>query len=196
VSEILLHPSLLFSAYIQGYFPLPDPDSGEIVWLRPDPRAVIPLNQFHCSRSLKRRLNRNEFTVSYDRDFRGVMEGCADRKESWITQDFFSGYGKLFEEGFAHSVEIWQQDRLVGGLYGVAINGAFFGESMFHRTTDASKAALFFLVSRLNALGFSLLEVQYLTSHLVTLGAIEISDRKYQRLLKAALLIETVWVRE
>jgi leucyl/phenylalanyl-tRNA--protein transferase len=176
-------------AYAQGYFPMPHPDSGEILWFRPDPRAILPLEGFHLSRSLKRSMRKSGFRVTFDTAFREVMESCADRPDTWITEEFFAAYGALFLQGFAHSVEIWMGDRLVGGVYGVTLGGAFFAESKFHRETDASKAALFHLVERLKARGFSLLEVQFLTEHLASLGAVEISDEEYQARLAQALAL-------
>ena len=170
-----------------GYFPMPEPDTGEIVFLRPDPRAILPLNGFHCSRSLKRVLNRRRFHISFDQAFEQVMKGCADREDTWITPDFLEGYCALFDRGIAHSLEVWDGTRLVGGVYGVAIGSAFFAESKFHLATDASKVGLYFLVEYLRASGFTLLEVQFLTPHLATLGAIEIADSEYLGLLKLAV---------
>jgi leucyl/phenylalanyl-tRNA---protein transferase len=193
VGEMVLKPDLLLSAYIQGFFPMPDPETGEIMWLKPEPRAIIPLEKFHCSRSLKRTLRRDVYSVSFDKAFRKVMEGCADRPESWITDDFFAGYGQLHDQGIAHSVEVWKEGNLAGGLYGVALNGAFFAESKFHRFTDASKIALFHLVEHLKFRGFSLLEVQFLTPHLESLGAIEILDKQYMKLLDKALSLDVAF---
>jgi leucyl/phenylalanyl-tRNA--protein transferase len=175
---------------MQGFFPMPDPESGEIVWLRPEPRAIIPLDGFHCSQSLKRKIRRGYFEVTRDKAFTAVMQGCAAREESWITEDFFLGYGKLHEEGIAHSVEVWRDLKLAGGLYGVALNGAFFAESKFHVVTDASKAAIYYLVEHLKAQGFLILEVQFLTPHLETLGAIEIKNKEYLKRLDQALKLD------
>jgi leucyl/phenylalanyl-tRNA--protein transferase len=180
-------PELLRLAYAQGFFPMPDPDSGEILWFHPDPRAVLPLDGFHCSKSLQRTLKRKPFTVSVDRAFAAVMAACGARAETWITDEFKAAYGQLHAEGTAHSLEVWLDDRLVGGVYGVALGGAFFAESMFHRETDASKVALYHLVSKLKAAGFGLLEVQFLTPHLVSLGAIEIPRTEYLARLAVAL---------
>jgi leucyl/phenylalanyl-tRNA--protein transferase len=178
---------LLRIAYGNGYFPMPEPDSGQIMWLSPDPRAVIPLNGFHQSRSLRRTLKKVPFTYTIDKDFAAVMQACGNRKDTWITQQFLDVYGQLHREGDAHSVEVWLDDKLAGGLYGVALNGAFFAESMFHTVTDASKAALLFLVNHMNSRGMRLLEVQFLTPHLKTLGAVEIPRRQYLIKLKQAL---------
>lgn len=182
-----LYPALLRGAYSQGYFPMPDPESGEILWYRPDPRAVIPLDGFHCSRSLARVLRRGTFTVSFDRAFVDVMRACATREETWITEEFIEVYSAMHGSGMAHSVEVWHDGELAGGTYGVSIGGAFFAESMFHTKRDASKVALFHLVEHLNARGFRLLEVQFLTPHLARLGAVEITDRQYQKQLREAI---------
>jgi leucyl/phenylalanyl-tRNA--protein transferase len=169
---------------------MPHPESGEIMWLTPDPRAVIPLDAFHASRSLKKTLRRGAFTVTFDRAFGGVMKSCADREDTWITGDFLTVYGELHRAGDAHSVEVWRGDALVGGTYGVTIGGAFFAESMFHREDDASKVALYHLVERLRAHAFTLLEVQFLTPHLASLGAVEISRSEYLRRLKRAVAVK------
>ncbi len=183
----ILTPELLLAAYRHGYFPMPHPETEEIIWFNPDPRAIIPLDGFHCSRSLKRSLRRSNFLVTIDKDFSGVLAGCAERAETWINTEITEAYERLHQHGDAHSLEIWQNDQLVGGTYGVAIGGAFFAESKFHRVTDASKAALYFLVEHLRAKGFSLLEVQFLTPHLRTLGAIQIPARDYEQRLQRAV---------
>jgi leucyl/phenylalanyl-tRNA--protein transferase len=178
---------LLRLAYAQGFFPMPHPDTGEIVWLSPQPRAVLPLDGFHASRSLKRQMAHSGFAVSLDQDFRSVMLACAARKETWITPLFVDTYCALHDDAGAHSVEVWQDGKLVGGTYGVALGGAFFAESMFHTATGASKVALHALVERMRARGMALLEVQFLTPHLRTLGAVEIPREEYLRRLRAAL---------
>ncbi len=183
-------PRILEFAYSQGYFPMSDPDTDEVNWYRPDPRAILPLDGFHCSRTLSRTLRRGHLRVTLDRAFDRVMRECANRPEgSWISEEFFDAYGALHTQSKAHSVEVWMGNRLVGGVYGVAIGGGFFAESMFHRQTDASKVALFHLVKRLVETGYQLLEVQFLTPHLVSLGAIEISDSDYESRLKKALAV-------
>ena len=186
----LVSPILLL-AYSKGFFPMPHPDTGEIVWLSPDPRAVIPLDGFHVSRSLAKSLAKLDFVVTIDQDFLGVMRGCGDRKETWITNEFLDAYGRLFQEGFAHSVEVRDAAtrELIGGVYGVALRGAFFAESMFHRRTDASKIALKYLVDSLRNGGFALLEVQFLTPHLASLGAIEIPAEDYMQRLEEAFSV-------
>lgn len=194
MSEYRLNPKTLISAYANGYFPMPDPeDETEILWFNPDPRAILPLEGFHCSRSLAKVLRRNEFQFSIDGDFAGVVRGCADRKETWITEEFFSAYFRLHQLGVAHSIEVFRDGGLVGGVYGVSLRGAFFAESMFHRYTNASKAALFFLVQHLKERGFSLLEVQFVTPHLKSLGAVEIPRDHYLQRLSEALSKSTTF---
>lgn len=189
-----LDPDFLLVAYCNGYFPMATHRSGPIEWYSPDPRAIIPLDGLHISRSLRRTLNRNVFTVRINSAFENVMRSCAAREQTWISEEIISAYTELHRRGFAHSVETWYEQRLVGGLYGVAIGGAFFGESMFSTMTDASKVALVHLVRRLNDRRFLLLDTQYLTEHLARLGAIEISRAAYLRLLGRALRVETSFV--
>jgi leucyl/phenylalanyl-tRNA--protein transferase len=166
---------------------MPHPDTGEIVWLSPHPRAVIPLDGFHVSRSLRREMSLSGFSVSLDQEFRSVMTACAGRAETWITPQFMDTYGALHDDSGAHSVEVWRDGKLVGGTYGVALGGAFFAESMFHTVTGASKVALHALVNRMRERGMTLLEVQFLTPHLRSLGAVEIPREEYLRRLRAAL---------
>ena len=185
---LTLTPEGVELAYRHGIFPMADERTAEILWFRPDPRAVIPLDGFHLSRSLARTLRRAVFDVRVDTDFEGVMRGCADRPEgTWISERFVEVYGALHRAGKAHSVEAWREGRLAGGVYGLALGGAFMAESMFHRETDASKVALEALTSRLRERGFVLLDVQYVTPHLESLGAIEITRREYERRLERAL---------
>jgi leucyl/phenylalanyl-tRNA--protein transferase len=189
--RLTLTPDGVELAYRHGIFPMADEGSGEILWFRPDPRAIIPLDGFHISRSLARTLRRGIFEVRVDTDFEGVMRGCADRPEgTWISERFVEVYGALHRAGKAHSVEAWRDGRLVGGAYGLALGGAFMAESMFHRETDASKVALTALVGRLHERGFTLLDVQYVTPHLESLGAVEITRREYERRLERALALD------
>jgi len=168
-----------------------DPDTGEVNWYRPDPRAILPLEGFHCSHSLEKTLRKQTFKVTYNTAFSDVMKLCSDRPEgSWISEEFLDAFGDMHRQGKAHSVEVWETEKLVGGVYGVAVGGAFCAESMFYRRTNASKVALFHLVERLKNCRFTLLEVQFLTPHLKSLGAIEISDSEYEALLKKALRIK------
>lgn len=187
IEEPPFSPDLLRLAYRQGYFPMPHPDTGEILWFHPDPRAVLPLERFHVSRSLARTLRNGAFEVTVNKDFGAVMRRCADRPETWITDDFFTAYGELHQAGDAHSVEVWQDGVLVGGVYGVSFAGAFFAESMFHTVTDASKVALKHLVDRMRIRGMSLLEVQFITPHLTSLGAIQVPRTDYLKSLRNAL---------
>jgi len=175
------------AAYRAGIFPMADPERGVITWHRPKRRAILPLDSFHASRSLSALLRRRPFEVTWNRCFTDVMDACADRPGTWISSEFKTIYGELHRQGKAHSVEVWMDGELAGGLYGVQLGGAFFAESMFHRRTNMSKVALAELVSRLRARGFALLEVQYLTEHLAQFGVIEISDKKYQARLREAL---------
>jgi len=180
-------PTGIEFAYRRGIFPMHDESTGELHWYRPDPRTIIPLDGFHTSRSLAKTLRQGIFEVRYDTDFEAVMRGCADREEgTWISEEFITVYSELHRIGKAHSVEVLQDGRLVGGTYGVALGGAFMAESMFHTVTDASKAAVSALVDRLNQRSFALLDVQYLTSHLASLGAVEIPHAIYYDRLKRA----------
>ena len=183
-----LTPELLIQAYAAGVFPMSESQTDtEVFWVDPKKRGVFPLDRFHISRSLARRIRRGEFTVTADEDFAGVLDGCADRKETWISGTIARLYLDLHRRGLGHSIEVWEDDQLVGGVYGVALGGAFFGESMFSRRTDASKVALAYLVSRLRAGGFVLFDTQFLTPHLASLGAVEISRTEYRKRLSEAL---------
>jgi leucyl/phenylalanyl-tRNA--protein transferase len=173
------------AGYRQGIFPMAE--NGVINWYRPKRRAILPLEDFHASHSLRALIRRRPFEVTFDRAFAAVMDACADRPETWISAEFKKVYGELHALGKAHSVEIWVDGELAGGVYGVHLGGGFFAESMFHRRTNMSKVALVELVSRLRQRGFALLEVQYLTEHLTQFGAVEIPDREYRVRLKAAL---------
>jgi leucyl/phenylalanyl-tRNA---protein transferase len=177
-------------AYRQGIFPMADIKLGVVTWHRPRRRAILPLDSFHISRSLRRTLRRGGFTVTFNRDFRGVMEACAERKPTWISDEFQTVYGELHRSRKAHSVEVWVEGVLAGGVYGVSLGGAFVAESKFHRVTDMSKVALANLVGRLRERGFALLEVQYLTEYLAQFGVVEISHKVYMTRLKAALDLE------
>jgi len=193
--RLTLTPEGIELAYRHGIFPMADERSGGVLWFRPDPRAVIPLDGFHVSRSLARTLRRGRFEVRVDTAFETVMRGCADRPEgSWISERFVEVYGALHRAGKAHSVEAWRDRRLVGGVYGLALGGAFMAESMFHRETDASKVALAALVGRLSERGFTVLDVQYMTPHLESLGAVEITRREYERRLERALALDRTFV--
>lgn len=171
-----------------GIFPMAEHrDDPEVFWVDPKRRGIIPLDGFRISRSLARRIRREEFEITIDTDFAGVVDGCADRVETWINAEIRDHYLALYSLGHAHSLEVREDGELVGGVYGVALGGAFFGESMFSRRTDASKVALAYLVHRLVAGGFTLFDTQFLTSHLASLGAVEIPRGAYRALLDEAL---------
>lgn len=170
-----------------------EPKTGEILWYQPDPRAVIPLRKFHCPRSLMRKLKRGEFSFSVDVDFPSVIQRCAERREgTWLSDELIQLYRAAFQLGHAHSIEVWHNGELAGGLYGLSIGKVFFAESMFHRVTDASKAALYALVQVLGRGQAHLLEVQFLTEHLAKFGAIEISGEEYQEALREGLAGEPI----
>jgi leucyl/phenylalanyl-tRNA---protein transferase len=182
----------LLNAYASGWFPMAVAP-GDIRWYSPDPRGIIPLETFHVPSRLARTLRARPFEIRVNTRFRDVIEGCAERADedgNWIDREIIESYCALHARGFAHSVEVWRDDGLVGGLYGVALGGAFFGESMFHRATDASKAALVALVDRLRGRGFTLLDTQWVTDHLLQFGAVEITRRRYLRRLDAALTVD------
>jgi leucyl/phenylalanyl-tRNA--protein transferase len=161
-----------------------------IRWFSPDPRGVVPLDGFHVPARLARTLRRGDFELRVNTAFGAVMRRCAERDDTWISERIVAAYTRLHQEGYAHSVEVWRKDALVGGLYGVALGGAFFGESMFHTATDASKAALVALVERLRARRFRLLDIQWVTPHLAQFGALNIRRREYLRRLAHALEVE------
>ena len=188
-----LTPTLLLDAYCRGYFPMAEED-GAVYWYDPDPRAVLPLDGLHVPRSLRQRMRRPDYEVRCDTAFREVLRACAapapGREKTWISGEFIDLYSRLHDLGLAHSVETWMEGRLVGGLYGVAIQGLFAGESMFSRRTDASKIALVRLVERLRDRGYSLLDVQFTTDHLRRFGVVEIPRTRYRTLLAEALTRE------
>jgi leucyl/phenylalanyl-tRNA--protein transferase len=188
----VIAPELLLDAYRRGIFPMAVDRRGTIRWFSPDPRAIIPLDdRFHVPHGLRRRWKKNPFTISQDRDFAAVIRACAERKEeTWISPGIIASYRRLHELGHAHSIEVWREEELVGGLYGVRIGGAFFGESMFHRATDASKIALVALVERLRQRGFILLDTQWQTPHLRQFGTVEIPRAEYLRILARAVDFE------
>jgi leucyl/phenylalanyl-tRNA--protein transferase len=184
----------LLLAYRSGIFPWTE---SPITWWSPNPRGVFELEGFHVSRSLQRTLDRERFTVTFDRAFGEVMTGCAasapGRRETWISTGFVTAYTKLHSLSHAHSVECWREDKLVGGLYGVSVGGLFAGESMFHRETDASKVALYHIIQRLREKQFQLFDIQMLTPATSSLGAIEISRNDYLERLKEAVALEVAF---
>lgn len=184
-----LTPALLLHTYSVGVFPMSEGRSDpDIFWVDPKRRGIIPLNGFRIARSLARTIRRARMTVSFDTDFAGVVALCADRPETWINATIFDLYVQLHRMGHAHAVEVRHDGALVGGVYGVVIGAAFFGESMFSRRTDASKLALAYLIDRLRIGGFTLFDTQFLTPHLARLGGIEIPRADYRRQLAAAIL--------
>jgi leucyl/phenylalanyl-tRNA--protein transferase len=183
-----LTPDLLLHAYASGVFPMAEHrDDPEVFWVDPRRRGIIPLEGFRISRRLARRMRRGGYRITVDNDFAGVVDGCADRPETWISATIRTLYLDLHAMGRAHSLEVSDGDSLIGGVYGVALGAAFFGESMFSRRTDASKIALAFLVDRLRSAGFRLFDTQFLTTHLASLGAVGIPRADYRRRLSAAL---------
>ena len=187
-----LDPILVINAYAQGIFPMAD-DFGRIRWYAPDPRAILEHRNLHLSRSLRATLRKGIYEVHMDTAFEAVMRCCANREDTWINEAFVRTYTQLHYAGFAHSVEAWKDGELAGGLYGVALGGAFMGESMFSYATDASKVCLAALVEHLKARGFVLHDTQFLTPHLATLGVTEIPRKVYERRLREALCLECRW---
>jgi len=190
-----LTPGLLLRAYAAGVFPMAEHrDDTELFWVDPEHRGIIPLDTFHIPRRLKKTLRHAPFDIKIDTAFEAVMAACADpapgRETTWINDAIMQGYAMLHQLGHAHSVEAWRDGELIGGLYGVRLAGAFFGESMFSRASDASKICLVHLVDRLRHGGFILLDTQFLTDHLVNFGAVEVSRAAYHRLLKESLAVE------
>ncbi len=189
----MIATELLLAAYATGWFPMAA-DEGGIRWYSPDPRGIIPLDAFHVPKRLRRVIRRQPFRIEIDTAFEAVIRACAsverhdeDEGGTWIDADIVESYCALHDAGLAHSVEAWHGDRLAGGLYGVALGGAFFGESMFHHATDASKVVLAALVDRLRARGYTLLDIQWVTPHLEQFGAVEVPRERYLRLLEASL---------
>jgi leucyl/phenylalanyl-tRNA--protein transferase len=178
------------AGYREAMFPMGHEAGRVITWHRPRWRGVLPLDRFHASRSLERALRLRRFDATFDRDFAGVVEGCAARPDVWITADLKRVYLELHRAGKAHSVEVWVDGELAGGVYGVHLGGAFFAESKFHRVRDMSKVALALLADRLRERGFALLDVQYWTEHLSQFGVLEISAREYRARLQSALALK------
>jgi leucyl/phenylalanyl-tRNA---protein transferase len=196
VSPTALDPALVLRAYREGIFPMAM-ESGEIAWFSPDPRGVIPLEAFHVPSRLARVVRSGRFEIRIDHAFEAVMGACAQREDddgTWINETILECYVALHRLGIAHSVETWQAGKLVGGLYGVHLGGAFFGESMFHRVTDASKVALVALIDLMRRRSFRLLDTQWVTPHLEQFGAIEIPRQEYLAQLKQALRIDASFV--
>jgi len=191
---LTLTGELVLWGYKHGLFPMANEQTGEILWFCPDPRAIIELSEFHVPRTLRQVIRQNRFRVTIDRCFDRVIRACAGREHTWISPEIVDVYCRLHRRGFAHSVETWRGDKLAGGLYGVAVGGAFFGESMFHRHTNASKVALAALVQQLRRQRFILLDTQYATSHLARLGASTIPRDEYTDRLTRALALSRRFV--
>jgi leucyl/phenylalanyl-tRNA--protein transferase len=199
--SVEITPDLLVRAYRAGFFPMAETrEADRLYWLDPEQRGILPLDGFHLPRRLLRTVESGTFTVTADRDFAGVIAACAEpapgREDTWINPVIEALFTELHRRGVAHSLESWQGGALVGGLYGVALGGAFFGESMFSRATDASKVALVHLVARLRLGGYTLLDTQFVTSHLTRFGALEVPRERYKQMLAAALEAPAVWLVE
>jgi leucyl/phenylalanyl-tRNA---protein transferase len=182
----LLRPENMIRLYASGAFPMADEKTRNINWYLPDVRTIIPLDNFNIPRSVKKAIEAENFEIKIDTDFEGVLEGCADRESTWISEELKSAYRRLKKRGHIHTVETWNNGKLVGGLYGVTFRGAFFGESMFSKVSQASKASLVALLNHLKGKDFVLLDVQYMTEHLKMFGAVEISFEEYTKLLHKA----------
>lgn len=188
-----LTPEDIVYAYRMGYFPMAESREGDVYWHSPDPRAIIPLDKIKVPRSVRQSVRRNRFECKVDYDFTQVMRLCADRDETWISEEIIQAYSLLHRMGIAHSVETWQEGNLVGGLYGLAIGAAFFGESMFTKISDASKAAFYHLALRLRKRNYILLDSQYINTHTKNLGAVEIPKELYLIILQKALKIPCIF---
>lgn len=183
-----LDPAALLYGYANGVFPMAESkNDANVFWVKPKMRGILPLESLHISHSMRRFLKKNPFEIRFDCNFEATVRACADREETWINKTIFDAYVTLFQNGCAHSVECYENGELAGGLYGVSLKSAFFGESMFSRRTNAAKTALFHLVERLKNGGFTLLDTQFLTPHLASMGGIEIPQEDYLILLRAAL---------
>ncbi|TMV92626.1 leucyl/phenylalanyl-tRNA--protein transferase [Thioclava sp. BHET1] len=186
-----LSAQLLLAGYAQGIFPMAGSrETLELHWFDPPHRGIVPLDKFHISRSLAKEIRREDFTITINRAFRGVVECCANREETWINGALFDLYDELHAAGFAQSLEVWDGPRLAGGLFGITMGGAFFGESMFSARRSGSKIAIAYTVDRLRQAGFVLFDTQYITSHLATLGGIEVTRMEYRTRLAAALYLD------
>jgi leucyl/phenylalanyl-tRNA--protein transferase len=185
-SDEFLKPGNMLRLYATGAFPMADQESGAIEWYMPETRCIIPINNFNIPRSTKKEIKKNNFEIRFDTQIIEVIKGCADRKQTWISDRLIEAYKRLIKRGHIHSVETWKDGYLVGGLYGVTFRGAFFGESMFSKVSQASKAALAALLFHLKENDFALLDVQYMTDHLKMFGAIEISLDEYKSNLAEA----------
>ena len=188
-NSIPFNEEVLINAYCHGYFPMGEEDTDEIEWYRPDPRAIFPLGEFHVSRSLARKIKKRDYEIRINTCFQDIIRHCRKQHSEgvWITEKMMAMYSSLHAKGFAHSLEVYKNNQLAGGLYGVAIGGAFFGESMFHLQTDCSKIALCELVFRMKQKGMILLDTQFSTPHLERFGVKNVPDSEYYKLLRKAI---------
>ncbi len=184
--ELFLEPGNMLRLYARGAFPMADEKTGEVNWYLPEIRTIIPLDNYNFPRSLKKAMDKIDYEVRYNFDFLSVVKACANREKTWISEELIKAYLRLYSLGHIHTVEIYQRNKLIGGLYGITYKGAFFGESMFSRISQASKIALIKLIEHLNEKNFTLLDVQYMTPHLKMFDAVEISFEEYNRLLVTA----------
>lgn len=192
MEEPLLDAGIIRYAYANGWFPMAD-DDGSMSWYQPQRRALFPIEGIRVSRSLRRRIRRQEFEVRFDTSFREVVESCRRPDGNWINGQIIEAYTRVHQEGWAHCAECWLDGELVGGIYGLALGGCFSAESMFHRRTDASKVALWAMVERSRELGFRIFDAQVMNPHLKSLGAYEVSVRRYLEMLHEVLPLETAW---
>lgn len=186
----MISPEIILNAYLQGYFPMAEGDSSEIYWHSPNPRAIIPLDNPKMPKSLRKSIRKNGYSFTIDENFEFVIRACAEREETWISEEIIENYCELNSWGVAHSIETWVGDDIVGGLYGISLGSAFFGESMFNLKSDAAKGAFFFLIEYLQGKDFTLLDSQYINHFTEQLGAVEISKKDYYKLLKVALAVK------
>ncbi|MDH4387790.1 MAG: leucyl/phenylalanyl-tRNA--protein transferase [Fimbriimonas sp.] len=189
-----LRVEMLREAYAEGWFPMTvDEEANEVEWFQPYERCLFPIEGIRVSRSLRKTLSSHRFKITFDRAFEDVMWACRRPDDNWITEDFVRVYGEAHQQGWGHSCEVWLGDELVGGTYGIALGGAFFAESMFHRVTDASKVALFHMIETCRARGFVLFDAQIMNPHLESLGAYTINNQAYMRMMKDALSMRNDW---
>jgi leucyl/phenylalanyl-tRNA--protein transferase len=192
-SKELLKPENMLRLYAKGAFPMADEDTGLISWYMPETRCIIPLDRFNIPRSLKKIIKENNFEFRLDTDLISTIRSCANREKTWISEKLIDAYQGLYKKGHVHSIETWKENNMVGGLYGISYKGAFFGESMFSKISQASKAALIKLLFHLKEKDYILLDVQFMTEHLKMFGAIEIPFEKYQTLLELAYKMECIF---
>lgn len=184
---LILEPELLLTAYSQGFFPMAESKNGDIYWHSPDPRAIFNIYDIKPPRSVRQLINKKAFDITFNERFEDIIRACSERDDTWISEPIIESYINMHHLGHAQSLEVWQGDKLAGGLYGVTIGGAFFGESMYSEVSNASKVGFYYLIERLKKLGFILLDTQYINEHTYKLGAIEIPKSLYLKLLAKAI---------